>query len=247
VYWRRIVWEYPYNPYIANVLYLATLYGLQKWMQDRPPFRLRTPLIIWNWALGIFSLMGFFRMGQELMYLWRQENGLHKSLCETGDHYLPAAFWGLLFVLSKYVELGDTIFLALRKQPILALQWYHHTLVTVFAWVLYSWQEPVLRWYSFMNYGVHGVMYPYFALRGMNIKVPEVFAMAITTLQVAQMIAGVSLNIYAIYVWGHGGACARNPSSVAFSLLTYFSLGVMFAQFFISKYVARTRRKNKID
>lgn len=36
----------------------------------------------------------------------------------------------------------------------------------------------------------------------MGIKVPEIFAMAITTLQVCQMIAGVSLNVYAIYVWG---------------------------------------------
>lgn len=36
----------------------------------------------------------------------------------------------------------------------------------------------------------------------MNFKVPEIFAMAITTLQVGQMIAGVSLNVYTLYVWG---------------------------------------------
>jgi hypothetical protein len=246
LYWRKTVWEHPYYPYVANVVYLATLLVLQRWMKDKAPFKLRTPLIIWNWGLGLFSLFGFWRIGQEMVHVWGQEDGFHKSICETGYHYTPAAFWGLLFMLSKYAELGDTIFLALKKQPILALQWYHHTLVTVFAWVLYSWQEPILRWYSFMNYGAHGIMYPYFALRAMNIKVPESCAMAITTIQVAQMIAGVSLNVYALYTWATGGSCARNPTSIAFSLLTYFSLGVMFAQFFISKYIARTRKKNKL-
>ncbi|CAL8073366.1 unnamed protein product [Orchesella dallaii] len=248
IYWRQFVWEHPMYPYVACVLYLATIFGIQHYMKDRAPLKLKTPLVIWNWALAIFSIMGFYRLGQELGDLvFGQENGLHKSICEVQGHYIPAAFWGLLFTFSKYIELGDTVFIALRKQPLLALQWYHHCLVTVFAWVLYSWQEPILRVYAVMNYGAHSIMYPYFALRGMNIKVPEIFAMLITTIQVMQMIAGVSMNAYSLYVWGKGEECSRNPYSIAFSLFTYFSLWIMFIQFFVAKYISRTRKKNKAE
>ncbi|ODM98648.1 Elongation of very long chain fatty acids protein 6 [Orchesella cincta] len=222
--------------------------SILRYMKDRAPLKLRTPLIVWNWALGIFSIMGCYRLGQELGDLIvGQENGLHKSICEIQGHHASAAFWGLLFTFSKYIELGDTLFIVLKKQPLLALQWYHHCLVTVFAWVLYSWQEPVLRWYAVINYFAHSIMYPYFALRGMNVKVPEKFAMLITTIQVMQMVAGVSLNVYSLYVWGQGEKCSRNPYSIGFSLFTYASLWIMFIQFFVSKYISRTRKKNKAD
>lgn len=34
------------------------------------------------------------------------------------------AFWGWLFTLSKMVELGDTIFIVVRKQELIFLHWY---------------------------------------------------------------------------------------------------------------------------
>lgn len=37
-------------------------------------------------------------------------------------------FWTWLFVLSKLPELGDTIFIVLRKQPLIFLHWYDFNL-----------------------------------------------------------------------------------------------------------------------
>jgi hypothetical protein len=34
-----------------------------------------------------------------------------------------SGFWALMFVLSKVPELGDTIFIVLRKQPLIFLHW----------------------------------------------------------------------------------------------------------------------------
>lgn len=88
LYWRKYIWEHPTYPYIACVLYLLTIFGIQAWMKDRPPFKLRTPLILWNWGLGLFSIFGFYRIGQEFANLvFHQEHGLHKSICEKWAYH----------------------------------------------------------------------------------------------------------------------------------------------------------------
>lgn len=37
--------------------------------------------------------------------------------------------WNSVFVISKLVELGDTVFLWLDKKPVKFLHWFHHATV----------------------------------------------------------------------------------------------------------------------
>ena len=106
---------------------------------------------------------------------------LHRSL------YSPAAlFWGWLFGLSKVVELGDTIFVVLRKRPLTFLHVFHHCTVLVACWYTGSQVAPTARWFVTMNYTVHSVMYTYYALQILRwFQIPKVVSMTITVLQVS--------------------------------------------------------------
>lgn len=42
------------------------------------------------------------------------------------------------FCFSKLPELIDTVFIVLRKQPLIFLHWYHHASVLVYCWFSYQ-------------------------------------------------------------------------------------------------------------
>ena len=52
--------------------------------------------------------------------------------------YVPnssvSSLWTYLFTMSKVPELMDTVFIVLRKQPLIFLHWYHHITVLIFTW-----------------------------------------------------------------------------------------------------------------
>lgn len=123
----------------AGVIYIVTIFGVQKWMRTRPAYQLRKPLFLWNAGLGIFSIMGFWRTIPGLVYVLfggKVENGFYKSICRKEEMEVQTSYWVLLFALSKFVELGDTLFIVLRKRPLIFLQWYHHLVTMSVVWVL---------------------------------------------------------------------------------------------------------------
>lgn len=48
------------------------------------------------------------------------------SYCFNANYYTDplTGYWGWMFVMSKAPELGDTMFLILRKRPVIFLHWY---------------------------------------------------------------------------------------------------------------------------
>lgn len=42
------------------------------------------------------------------------------------------------FCFSKLPELVDTVFIVLRKQPLIFLHWYHHASVLIYCWFSYQ-------------------------------------------------------------------------------------------------------------
>ncbi len=50
-------------------------------MKNRRPIKLEKTLILWNGALAIFSIFGFFRIGQEVLYNFMKPSGYYGTVC----------------------------------------------------------------------------------------------------------------------------------------------------------------------
>lgn len=222
---------------VASLSYLIFIFGVSHWMKDREPYGLRQPLAIWSFSLAAFSIIGTLRTWPEFLTGLTQK-GFHHTVCDTTfleDNHVTA-LWTWLFVLSKLPELVDTVFIVLRKQKLIFLHWYHHVTVLWFSWYSYVGFTSTCRWFMVMNYAVHALMYTYYGVRASRIKVPNVLAMVITTLQTLQMVVGCTINITAAYYLHSGRKCAVSSQNLVWSFLMYTSYFYLFARFFYLSY-----------
>lgn len=244
--WLTFAREHWYLSVYASILYIIAIFGIQAYMKNRPAFELKKALFVWNAGLGIFSIIGVIRYTPEFMSVV-SNGGIHASLCRREGLNEPLAYWSLLFTLSKFVELGDTLFLVFRKRELVFLQWYHHAITLNAVWLMVPYLEPISRWYAFMNYGVHSLMYPYFALKAIDVHIPRKFANLITCTQLMQMVAGLMVNLYTIVVISAGGDCIRHPNSVKMFLTVYGSFTLLFGELLYKTMFAPNKKRSKND
>lgn len=226
--------------FVYSLIYLIFVFGGQYVMKDRQRFDLRPYLALWSGLLAVFSIMGALRTAPE-MYWSLTTHGFEYSCCSGSyiDQGMVSSFWTYLFVLSKVVELGDTVFMVLRKQTVIFLHWYHHVTVLIYVWSSYTQRIGSGRYYMVMNYMVHSLMYSYYALRAMKFRIPRAISMVITTLQLAQMSVGIFVIIVSYNVLSAGGECVTSFRNIRFSLSMYFSYLVLFIHFFYKSYIAK--------
>ena len=237
----KSIWHY--SLYIS-ALYALAIVGLQKWMENRKPYNLRRPLFVWSLGLSLFSFIGFYCCGFTHLRLLVSE-GFESSICSKLMHNGRAGLWMFLFVISKAPELVDTYFIILRKQKLIFLHWYHHITVFIYCWYHYTKQIYMAQWFCTMNYGVHAVMYLYYAVRAPGYYRPPVWVNKfITMLQLGQMVLGVTVNSFVYYKmtdpsWYCDGTIEKSFFYVYCSLAMYLSYFVLFAHFFYTTYVVR--------
>lgn len=232
-------------------IYMAFIFFGQLYMQNRPRFELRRTLIVWNSLLAAFSIMGACRTLPEFIHVLRN-HGIYHSVCVPSfiEQDKVSGFWTWMFVLSKLPELGDTVFIVLRKKPLIFLHWYHHITVLLYTWYSFTEYTSSARWFVVMNYCVHSVMYSYYALVSMGRYPPKALAMTITVLQLTQMIVGCAINI-----WAHNymtttpsHTCHISQINIKLSMAMYFSYFVLFAQFFYKAYLSPKKgKKAKVE
>ena len=226
--------------FISVAVYLGFIYFGQKLMASRKAIKLDRSLFLWNVSLAIFSTLGTYRLAEESLHLLREE-GYHGLLC-NGLTDKVRAFWIFAFALSKIVEFGDTVFLILRKRPVIFLHWYHHITVLLFTWHACAHKASFGRLFMLMNYFVHSVMYTYYALASIGIRTPKFISMSITTLQILQMVGGVGAVLYVRDQLASGVSCAVRQEIVTSGLLMYASYFVLFVKFFVDAYVSKKNR-----
>ncbi|ODM97555.1 putative fatty acid elongation protein 3 [Orchesella cincta] len=231
--------------FYAAAVYIFVIFGLQNYMKSRPPFELRKLLFIWNLSLGIFSVIGFVRYVPGFLFVLNQPNGFYKSICVKDGMDVPTGFWTLLFAFSKFWELGDTILIVLRKRRLVLIQYYHHVVTMIVVWIVGPLVEPIARWYTVLNFFVHSLMYPYFSLRAIGIRVPVFIANLITFLQLSQMIIGFTVNMTSLYHQQIGNDCVRYPISIQAFSLVYGSFIFLFGKLFYDSVIKSGRRRTE--
>jgi elongation of very long chain fatty acids protein 6 len=223
-------------PFVACIIYGSGLYFGQKWMENRQPFQIRPQLVVWNLFLAIFSVAGCYRcLTDTLMVI--QKYGYLATVCHPSGYSGITGFWAAMFVISKPLELVDTVFIVLRKQKLQTLHWYHHMTVLCYACYIYSIQMAVGRYFCTVNYTVHALMYTYFALRAARVRMPHFFALGITSLQIIQMVVGLVGIGYGLYVHHSGRYCRITTTSAVLGFLMYSSFFIMFLRLFLKKYI----------
>ncbi len=230
-------------PPVSCSLYLILVWSGKKWMDKRPPFGLRLPLLVWNVFLAVFSTIGAVIEVPSLVNNVR-ENGLDYTLCNSETEKVPLlALFALLFVFSKVIEFGDTLFVVLRKTPLNFLHWYHHVTVCLFSWHSLAIRSAPAHWYCAMNYAVHSIMYSYYIVKSSGIRMPSVVAQSVTLLQLIQFVAGFGVVLRSFWLYSSGVPCNTNSLNCIIGIVIYSSYLVLFGDFFYHRYIKVEKKK----
>ncbi|GMS94957.1 hypothetical protein PENTCL1PPCAC_17132, partial [Pristionchus entomophagus] len=190
---------------MVTAAYLMMVRFGPKFMEHRKAFDLRSSLTAWNMALFAYSALSLVILVPHLMKTM-YKGGVIRTICNTDDLYTNpiSGFYGWLFCMSKGPELIDTVYLILRKRPVIFMHWYHHSVTFLFGQIFYTSFVPWARWGVIINLGVHTVIY--YALRAWGVKTDRWVSKLITctqslSLQITQFasmfyFAGVLMNEY---------------------------------------------------
>lgn len=232
--WMRAYW--PFSIYLS-LLYVIFIYAGTRFMRNRAPYNLTKALFLWNIALAVFSTIGAavcFHSLASVVY----EIGVLRSICWMNVIDVPhLSIWAFIFSLSKAAELFDTFFIVMRKSQLIFLHWYHHTTVLTFAWYFYAYPAALGQWMTPINYGIHSLMYTYYALRAAGVRVPLCGSQMVTILQLMQMFIGIVYNAYGAYVVSVGGDCMLPWGTFVFAMTIYGSYAVLFIHYYVQRYI----------
>jgi len=170
-------------------IYVVSIFSIKFVMANRKPFDLQTPLILWNALLAIFSIAGFVRMTPIFLRVIQQK-GLAYTYTNVSEIMTDkvAGYWSFLWVVSKIPELIDTLFIVLRKKPLMFMHWYHHALTGWFAFVTFYESNAYMVWVVYLNFFIHSFMYSYYCARALQIRIPPQFAQLLTGAQIIQFL-----------------------------------------------------------
>ncbi|NWH99362.1 ELOV6 protein, partial [Tichodroma muraria] len=227
--------------FVFSVIYFILIFGIQHFMKERRPFNLRAPLILWSFSLTLFSFTAACRIWKQMAFLLLTK-GFKQSVCSQSFYVHPVSkLWIYLFVLSKLVEMGDTLFIVLRKKKLIFLHWYHHFLTMILSWYGYKVMTSGIGWNAALNLSIHTVVYCYYTVTALGIRVPRPIMILITTLQIVQMTGFVIINIF-VFFWKDDKLCQTTWPMLILSFGLYTTLLVLFYNFFVKTYLSSTQK-----
>ncbi|KAI6237637.1 Elongation of very long chain fatty acids protein [Aphelenchoides besseyi] len=181
----------------ALFLYLTFVAVARHYLRERKGFELRRPLAVWNFALAIFSAIGFYKMLPAFVasYLRHGIVATYSTFTEIQEG--SCGYWMMLWRLSKIPEFVDTAFLVLRKREITFMHLFHHISTSVCVFFVH---EQFSEYNGLINYFIHAIMYTYFSLSALGFSMSPKFAQFITTVQLIQFIVSEFIYLHVAYL-----------------------------------------------
>jgi len=231
-------------PLFTVILYCIGIPLLQQFMKTRTSPPLKFILIIHNIFLSVTSLFMAIYLIVTLMDIKTENNyGFSQIFCAL-NHYEQSGSLQFIYYINyllKYYELLDTIFLALKHKNIGFLHGYHHPATLVLTWGQLVDSTGVQWIVILLNLFVHTVMYFYYAMAALKIKMP--WKRIVTIMQIVQFILDLAACYTAWAVHNFYGKCfGTNRAGIVgcFILTSYLYLFVDFYQVTYNK-----KKKNK--
>ncbi len=232
-------------PLAAVTAYMLFLFFGSIIMSKLPAFKLTGPLVLWNLFLSGFSFIGVVRVVPHLLLIIKTQ-GLEGSICKSPVETFgagAAGVWSFLFIISKFPELIDTVFIVLRKKPLIFLHWYHHVTVLLYTWQAYATQTGAGIYFIAMNYTVHAIMYFYYAMKALHMWPKFIPSWLITILQLSQMVGGIAVCYLTKVYRDSGVPCAISETSYQTGIIMYFSYFLLFLQILFKLLSAKPAKK----
>ncbi|CAG0902992.1 unnamed protein product [Darwinula stevensoni] len=226
-------------------VYLTSVPLLISLMKRRKALELRKPLLLWNVGLAIYSLVCCVRLASGTFHSVRRD-GFWSNTCapkEERDVDPIWYFWLYTVPVSKAVEMGDTLFVVLRKRRLTFLQYYHHAMACIVASFALHNCDATYSYYATMNVGVHALMYLYYALKTVGVHIPLSYAMLLTSIQIFQFFVAIFLQACVCFHILSGYSCHLTLFSSITTFFMYGTFTVLFMNFYRCKYLGGKKLK----
>ncbi|KAL2871797.1 elongation of very long chain fatty acids protein [Aspergillus lucknowensis] len=111
------------------------------------------------------------------------------------------AFLGWIFYLSKFYEVLDTAIILAKGKKSSTLQTYHHAGAMMCMWAGIRYVAPPIWIFTLVNSFIHALMYTYYTLTTLSIRVPTIFKQSLTTMQITQFVVGSAMAASYLFVY----------------------------------------------
>lgn len=187
-------------PVALPCAYLTVVFGGNALMAGRKPFSCKASMAIYNVYATCLSAVMLVLLGAQLV------KGLPSMWTQPWDTpnasaAIKAAVW--LNYQSKYVEYFDTFFMVLRakREQVTALHVIHHAEMGP---LMYFWAREATLNTAFgpaLNSFIHTLMYAYYGLTGMGVRMPVVWKMVMTSSQMLQFVIIMGHSLFHMAHW----------------------------------------------
>jgi len=241
-----------WTPVCATLItYLAVIFGTREVMKDRPPQRLNTLFRIHNVILSAGSALLLALMLEEILPIWWNQ-GTFAAMCAPTSWTPRMETYYMINYSFKYLELLDTVFLALKKKPLAFLHVFHHSATAMLCFTQLNGKTSVSWVVIVLNLGVHVIMYYYYYATAGGAKIW--WKKYLTSMQIFQFVVDLFVVYFGTYshfataYWPSlptMGDCNGAESSAIFGCALLSSYLVLFINFYIQTYKAPVKGGKK--